>query len=75
MPKAVKSAVKFTNYEADVRSHLFTINHDHEAEMFTADGKFAQGYLTVDYTCLSCHKDRDKAWALDKAHGVHSLGK
>lgn len=75
MPKAVKSAVKFTNYEADVRSHLFTINLDSEAKMFTADGKFAQGYLTAEYACLSCHKDMDKEWALKKAKEVHSQGK
>jgi hypothetical protein len=75
MPKTVKSAVKFTKYEADVRSHLFTINLDPEAEMFTADGKLAQGYLTVEYSCFGCHKDRDKAWALEKAKTAHSLGR
>jgi len=75
MPRAVKSAVKFADYEADVRSHLFTINLDPEAEMFTGDGKFAQGYLTVEYACLSCHKDMDKEWALEEAKEVHSQGK
>jgi len=71
MPKAAKSAVKFATYEGDVRSHLFTINLDPEAEMFTVDGKLAQGYLTVEYACLSCHKDMDKEWALEEAKQVH----
>ena len=66
---------KFAEYEADVRSHLFTINLNPEAEMLTADGKFAQGYLTVEYACLSCHKDMDKEWALKKAKEVHSQDK
>ena len=71
MPRAAKSAVNFDAHTADVRSHLFTINLDPAAEMFTADGKLAQGYLTVEFACLSCHKNRDKDWALEKANEGH----
>ncbi|MEW6409815.1 MAG: multiheme c-type cytochrome [Nitrospirota bacterium] len=75
MPKATKSAVAFGKYEADVKTHLFKINTDATTSMFTADGKFAKGFTTVEYSCLQCHKDRDKGWAAAKAKGVHSIGK
>lgn len=37
--------------------------------------EFAKGYLTVEFSCLYCHKDRDKEWAAAKAKGIHSYGK
>jgi len=71
MPRAAKSAVELAAHTADVRSHLLTINLDPAAEMFTADGKLAQGYLTVEFACLGCHKNRDKDWAIEKANAGH----
>jgi hypothetical protein len=77
MPMASKSAISVASYTGDVRTHLFKINVDPKAEMFkTVDenGKkstFAQGYLTVEYACLSCHGSRDKAWAAKNAKGLH----
>lgn len=74
MPKVGKSAVgdaaKFTG---DVREHLFKINTDAEAKMFSDDGKFANGYLTLEWTCLRCHNDKDKAWAGQYAKGIHKF--
>lgn len=72
MPSASKSAVKRSTYEGDVRTHLFKINTAPDAKMFTADGKYANGYLTVEFACLGCHKDKDKNWALKYAKGIHS---
>lgn len=76
MPKTVKSAVAESQYVADVRSHVFKINTDVDAE-FTYigdDGKeYANPYLTVEYMCLSCHSDKDKAWAAENAPGSMSL--
>ncbi len=75
MPKASKSAVKQGPYQGDVMTHLFKINDDPTAKMFSDDGKFANGYLTLDYACLSCHADHDVDWAASYADGIHSLGK
>lgn len=74
MPKAAKSAVKFAwKFEGDVRSHLFVINIDPEAKMFTADGKYAQGFITVEYACLNCHVAQDRGWALRYAKDIHQF--
>ncbi|MFQ6031694.1 MAG: ethylbenzene dehydrogenase-related protein, partial [Candidatus Zixiibacteriota bacterium] len=73
MPYAAKSAVAVSTYKADIRSHLFRINADSTAEMFSSDGKSAKGYLTLEYVCLTCHDDPDetKGWAASWAHKVH----
>ena len=79
MPKATKSAIIVASYTGDVRTHIFKINTDPDAEMFKEieeKGKkslIAKGFLTVEYTCLSCHGSRDKAWAAKKAKGFHKM--
>lgn len=73
MPYAVKSAVgDAERYQGDVRSHLFRINTDPDAQMFSSDGTSANGYLTVEYVCIPCHPSKDKAWALSYADRVHA---
>ncbi len=72
MAKAAKSAKAAGPYEGDVHSHLFRINTDADAEMFSEDGSTANGYLTLEFTCLQCHSTEDKAWAADNAERVHA---
>ncbi len=77
MPKASKSAISVASYTGDVRTHIFKINTDKDADMFETveeNGKkstFAKGFVTVEYACLSCHGSRDKAWAAENAKGFH----
>ena len=84
MPFAGNSAVAVeiaydggTLPRGDIRSHIHRIATDPEWNMFTEDGKFVatddenRAFLTVDYTCLSCHQDRDKDWALAMAPLIH----
>ena len=77
MPKATKSAISVASYTGDVRTHIFRINTDKDADMFETieeKGKkstFAKGFVTVEYACLSCHASRDKAWAAEQARGFH----
>jgi hypothetical protein len=71
MPLAAKSAVATGTYEGDIHSHLWRINVDSLAEMFTPDGSFANGYLTLEFTCLKCHSDETKGWASRQAHNAH----
>ena len=77
MPRASKSAVEVSEFEADVRSHLFKINTDVNAEFIYTDpddGKqYANPYITVEYACLYCHDDMDKAWAAENSPGIMSL--
>jgi len=68
MPMATRSAVgDEAKFKGDVKTHLFKINTDPNAKMFSDDGKFANGYLTLDFACLSCHDTKDKAWAASYA--------
>lgn len=77
MPKATKSAISVASYTGDVRTHIFKINTAADANMFKEveeKGKkstFAQGFVTVEYTCLGCHGSRDKEWASQKAMNYH----
>jgi len=75
MPMATKSAEQLGFYKGDVKTHLFRINTDPTAPMFTSDGKFAYPYVTLGFACLQCHQDKDLEWAGDYAPGVHTLGK
>lgn len=75
MPKATKSAVTTAKWQGDVKTHLFKINTDPKAKMFTDDGKFARGYLTLEFSCLKCHLDRSTEWAAQYAKKAHTIGK
>ncbi|MEE9585663.1 MAG: hypothetical protein V3W09_02050 [Nitrososphaerales archaeon] len=75
MAKATKSAAALGPFEGDVRTHLWKINTDPNASMFTKDGGQANGYLTVEFTCLQCHIDKDKDWAAGNAENIHAQGK
>ena len=77
MPRVTKSAIKLNSYTADVRTHIFKINTDPNADMFRVveeKGKkstFAKGFVTVDFVCLGCHGSRDKAWAAQYSKEIH----
>jgi predicted CXXCH cytochrome family protein len=84
MPYAGKSAVSKTiAYKGgslpvgDIRSHIIRINSNPAWSLFSDDGGFVRtddrgkAYLTVDYTCLSCHTGKDKAWAAKNAKRIH----
>jgi len=75
MPMATKSAVALGPNKGDVMTHLFRINDDPAASMFTEDGGLAKDFLTLDFACLQCHQDKDIDWAAEYAEDVHSLGK
>ncbi|GBE00430.1 doubled CXXCH motif [bacterium BMS3Abin07] len=81
MPRATKSATAKGKYEGDIRTHLFKINADAKASMFYSEkvkGKkktFARGFVTSDFACLNCHKNRNRKWAEAKAKGIHSYSK
>ncbi len=77
MPKVSSPMIERASYIGDVRKHLFKINTDPEADMFKIveekgyQSNFAKGFVTVEFACLSCHGNRDKAWAARHAIGFH----
>lgn len=86
MPFAGKSAVsKMISYKGgtvpmgDIRSHIHRISTDPDWTMFTEDGKFVatdeenRAFLTVEYTCLTCHQSKDKKWAQMVAPMIHGM--
>lgn len=62
MPYASKSANQLGPFEGDVQTHLFYINTDDTASMFTEDGKYValddegKGAATLDFACIRCHE-------------------
>ncbi len=75
MPKAGRTAEVFGKYQADIRTHIMRISTAPTDKMFTDDGKFATGKLTLDFACLSCHGSRDINWARNNVKNIHTLGK
>ena len=75
MAKVTKSAQSLGPYQGDVMTHLFRINTDSNASMFSADGSQANSFITLDFACLSCHQQRDIEWASTNAQGIHTAGK
>ncbi len=74
MPRLAKSAVGQTDIlDGDVRTHVFTVNTEADAEQFYTIGsnKFSNPYLTLNYMCKSCHSDKDQEWMAANAHQVH----
>lgn len=79
MPFATRSAVaRIFDVEGDVRTHLFRINIDPEAEMFNEQGTFANGYVTLKQSCYAsgCHDIDDPEetlqWAAQRAKLIHA---
>lgn len=47
------------------------IDKDGKPEM----NEFARGFVTLDFACLNCHKNKDIKWAAEKAKKIHTYGK
>ncbi len=81
MPYASRSATQYSPFEADVRGHLWRIITE-PITMFenldTIGNNFYihiddDGYsgLTLDYSCMNCHIDKDVDWAAQYAVNIH----
>lgn len=62
MPLATKSGQVTGPFQGDVKTHIFRINTDADANMFTEDGAFVQldgdgnAAVTMDFACKRCHE-------------------
>jgi len=65
MPYATKNAQPTGPYAADLQTHIFSIDTDPEANMFTEDGAFValdengKAAVTLDFVCKRCHLTGD----------------
>lgn len=65
MPYATKSAKALGPYQGDLQTHIFFIDTDPEANMFTDDGGFVvlddngKAKVTMDFACKRCHETAD----------------
>ena len=87
MPYASRSATQFSPYEADVRGHYWRIltepitMFENLDTTYREDGSIAglwihideDGHsgLTLDYSCMNCHIDKDVEWAAQYAVNIH----
>ena len=62
MPLATKSGQVTGPFQGDVKTHIFRIDTDPAANMFTEDGAFVQlddegrAAVTMDFACQRCHE-------------------
>jgi hypothetical protein len=57
MPRIVKSAVGNADaFTGDIRTHMWAIDPD-AVSQFSADGKTAISQISLDFACMSCHRD------------------
>ena len=57
MPLAVMSAVADPEqFSGDMHTHLMAIN-PHATSQFDKDGALSQPYLTIEFSCRSCHNE------------------
>ena len=79
MPFASNSAQALGEFEGDLKTHIFYINTDPDANMFTQDGKFValdenkKAAVTLDFVCKRCHEDMGMDELAETAKGFHQL--
>lgn len=77
MPYASKSANKLGPFEGDIQTHIFYINTDGEANMFTEDGSAValdengKAAVTVDFACMRCHETGNRVELGNFAKNFH----
>ena len=77
MPYASKSANQLGEFEGDIQTHIFYINTDPDANMFTEDGKYValdddgDAAVTLDFACQRCHATAELTELSNHAKNFH----
>ncbi|MCJ7814782.1 MAG: cytochrome c3 family protein, partial [Xanthomonadales bacterium] len=76
MPYATLSAQALGPHQGDERTHIFRINADPSAPMFSPDGSSVvqvggEAAVTLDFVCQRCHGSSSKAALAQFAKGFH----
>lgn len=86
MPNAARNGDHLTQYVSEQSAHFWKILTTAETRFDNLDTTFVAGKkyikvdgnglsgLTLDYTCLQCHSDKDVTWAAQYAPNIHMLG-
>jgi hypothetical protein len=86
MPNAARNGDHLTQYVSEQSAHFWKIltspitMFDNLDTTFVAGKKYIKvdgnglSGLTLDYTCLQCHSDKNVNWAAQYAPNIHSLG-
>ncbi len=81
MPYATKSAKALGPHQGDLQTHIFYINTDPTANMFTEDGgrvaldDNGKGAVTMDFACQRCHETAELSELAKFADGFHDTDK
>jgi hypothetical protein len=81
MPYATKSAKALGPHQGDLQTHIFYIDTDPEANMFTEDGGFVvlddngKAKVTMDFACQRCHETASLDQLALYAEDFHSENK
>ncbi|MHC1738499.1 MAG: cytochrome c3 family protein [Ignavibacteriaceae bacterium] len=83
MPSAAKNAEHFSVYVSEKRAHFWKIITEDLTMFANLDTTFSpkikyiktdtngNSGLTLDYTCLQCHEEKDTKWASQSAGRIH----
>jgi hypothetical protein len=86
MPNAARNGDHLSQYVSEQSAHFWNILTTAETMFDNLDTTFVAGKkyikvdgnglsgLTLDYTCLQCHTDKDVNWAAQYAPNIHTLG-
>jgi len=78
MPYASKSANQLGPFEGDIQTHIFYIDTDPDANMFTEAGDFValddngKAAVTLDFACKRCHATTDMTELSKFAKNFHN---
>lgn len=86
MPRATEGATRYHLFKINTdpkKVSMFyeepRLNKDGKQVMGQAGkpvmDKLAKGFVTLDFACLNCHKNKDMKWAAEKAKNIHKYGK
>ena len=80
MPYATLSAQPLGMHQGDTRTHIFSINTDPDADMFTPDGSAVlmsggEAKVTMDFACRRCHETATLNELARFADGFHNPDK
>jgi predicted CXXCH cytochrome family protein len=73
MPMMGVSGVPDPNrkFTGDLRTHIMRINTDTAAVQFHTNGTRSNPFITLDFACITCHQDQDRAWAAQWSKRIH----
>jgi hypothetical protein len=71
-PMTVSAVPTKSPWKGDMKTHLVKINTDPAApQWYGTNNNRSHAYITVGFACLSCHDNKDQAWAGQYVKRMH----